>query len=210
MKNFLNEIKIRKKIEDMERLGDHDVKETAKRIKNFFQENNKYIFKFAYRMMDKGIAEFCIDKFNIKELIFIEGIKLFKAPIEEKIKSIQDLLNTSEKNYNKEPDVFLMPVRPDPLKNQDIKPKEFKNIPVDIQPIKNNPKNFYNRNNLFEFLNHLKIKHGASNIKKNTSVSLSTIKRILKDKNYADQKDYKFLWNEILKEYPEEFKKWSK
>lgn len=103
MEKFLNEGKIWETIQDMERIGRPEVKQTAVLIRQYFQEKPQSVYKLSYRMMDKGIAQCQVKPLNIKEFPR-KGPKLYKAPLKDKIQSVQSVLGGFEEN----PDNQLM------------------------------------------------------------------------------------------------------
>jgi hypothetical protein len=121
MKVFLNERKIWETIQEMERIGGPDVQATANIIKAYFQEKPKNVYKLAYRMMNKGLAQCYVNELNIQGFIAMKGLRLVKAPLEEKIKSVQDVLSIFEDNFDQQLTLVLTSMSQNIHKDQALK-----------------------------------------------------------------------------------------
>lgn len=103
MKHFLNENKIWDTIKQMTNAGSYEVKQTANLIKTYLSERSQFIYKLAYRLMDKGNAQCKVDQLKLAELP-PEAIKQLNIPLSDKIRLFQTVLKgfeeAPEKQFN--------------------------------------------------------------------------------------------------------------
>lgn len=76
-----------------------------------------------------------------------------------------------------------------------------------------NPKEIYNRDNLFHFLGYLKKQREndhtiAEKLKGIEGASRSSLRRLMGNKDYASTKDYEHIWDALKERYDENFQEW--
>lgn len=94
-----------------------------------------------------------------------------------------------------------------------LREERTSNLPVQRQE-RENPKQVYNRNNLYNFLNYLNEskKQGkrdiAAKLKGVADGSASSIQRLKSNEAHNAEKEYGHVWNALLSNYSEEFQEW--
>ncbi|OJW51170.1 MAG: hypothetical protein BGO67_12670 [Alphaproteobacteria bacterium 41-28] len=101
MRNFLNEGKIWEAIQEMKRIGTPEVNLTATLINRYLRDRPQAVYKLAYRMMDKGMAQCQMCPLDIQGFPR-KGPKLFNAPLKEKVKTVQVIFGGLEETPEKQ------------------------------------------------------------------------------------------------------------
>jgi len=223
MKHELNEDKIQDTIQEMKSKGTKEVIKTADLINKYKLEHPNALYKLSQRVMNKGFVQTSVQIFKNKTQYLEEKLKALKEKeglTEEEILSVVKRLYTpdgkqeakAQANAGKE-NVKQEPKQPK-AENGAKKKLDFEGLePPSTGSDKDEISKEYSRNNLYEFLWHLRKEQGvpaiAKKMDKFPNSSQATLQRLTKDKNYAAAHDYSALWTKLTEVYFNDYRKWS-